>query len=282
VFGRLSWRGWIGVMMEFVQLLGQNLLLSMGLFVLLWLVNLRTRDPSFIDAWWPLGMVVTAWATYLFVGHTGAHAMWLTALCTAWGLRLGIYLFWRWRRHGPDRRYVALLGAAQKERGWGYPLASLLLVFALQWPLQFVVSLPVQLGQMGIGWPLGVVGWAGVAVSVFGIVFESVGDFQLLAFKADPANAGKVLQTGLWRYTRHPNYFGDACVWWGLWLIAFDADLGQWSLPGPILITLLLTRWSGVPTAEGGIRRRRPDYDAYVQRTSAFIPMPPKKPSSAG
>jgi steroid 5-alpha reductase family enzyme len=86
-----------------------------------------------------------------------------------------------------------------------------------------------------------------------------------------------VLQTGLWRYTRHPNYFGDACVWWGLWLIAMDAGLGLWSMPGPILITVLLTRWSGVPTVEGSMRRKRPDYEAYVQRTSSFIPMAPKK-----
>jgi steroid 5-alpha reductase family enzyme len=262
---------------EAVQLLGQNLLLSLTLFTLLWLINLVTRDPSFIDSWWALGMVVTAWATYLFVGHAGAHATWLAALCTAWGLRLGFYLLWRWRKHGPDRRYVTMMAHAQKERGWGYALASLLLVFALQLPLQFIVSLPVQLGPLGIPAPLGPIGWGGVGVAAFGILFESVGDFQLLAFKANPANAGKVLQSGLWRYTRHPNYFGDACVWWGLWLIAFDAGQGQWSMPGPILITLLLTRWSGVPTVEGSMRRKRPDYEAYVRRTSGFIPMPPRK-----
>ncbi len=264
-------------MMEILQLLAQNLLLSAVLFAALWGVNLLTRDPSFVDSWWALGMVVTAWASFLFVGHAGAHPAWLTGLCTAWGLRLSLYLLWRWRKHGPDRRYVTMMALAQKERGWGYAQASGLLVFALQLPLQFIVSLPVQLGQMGVAAPLGAVAWAGVALAVFGILFESVGDFQLVAFKANPANAGKVLQTGLWRYTRHPNYFGDACVWWGLWLIAFDAGLGQWSLPGPILITLLLTRWSGVPTVEGRMRRKRPEYEAYVRRTSGFIPLPPRK-----
>jgi steroid 5-alpha reductase family enzyme len=130
---------------------------------------------------------------------------------------------------------------------------------------------------MGGTAPLGPIALAGGALAVVGILFESIGDFQLVAFKANPANAGKVLQSGLWRYTRHPNYFGDACVWWGLWLIAAEARVGLWSMPGPILITVLLTKWSGVPTVEGSMRRRRPDYEAYVKRTSGFFPMPPKK-----
>lgn len=264
-------------MIDFAQLLLQNAALSAVLFLLLWLVNLATRDPSFIDSWWALGMVAIAWSTFLFVGHAGAHASLLTALCTLWGLRLGLYLLWRWRRHGPDRRYVAMMTHAQTERGWSYAKASLLLVFALQAPLQFLVCLPVQLGQLGSPGPLGPVAWAGAFVAVVGVLFESIGDFQLVAFKADPANAGRVLQSGLWRYTRHPNYFGDACVWWGLWLIAFDAGVGLWSLPGPVLLTVLLTRWSGVPTVEGRMRRQRPEYEAYVQRTSAFIPLPPRK-----
>ncbi len=269
-------------MMQFVHLLAQNLAISLVLFTVLWLINLITKDPSFIDSWWALGMVVTAWATFLFVGHAGSHAVTLTALCSAWGLRLGFYLLWRWRKHGPDRRYTTMMALAQKERGWGYAKSSLLLVFALQLPLQFIVSLPVQLGQMvdrGLLFPprLGPVALAGAALAAMGFLFESIGDFQLVAFKANPANAGKVLQTGLWRYTRHPNYFGDACVWWGLWLVAADAGMGLWSMAGPILITVLLTRWSGVPTVEGRMRRKRPDYEAYVQRTSSFIPMPPKR-----
>jgi steroid 5-alpha reductase family enzyme len=270
-------------MIEFAQLLVQNLVISAGLFTLLWVANLAVKDPSFIDSWWALGMVVIAWATFLFVGHVGghtdAHAIVLTALCSVWGLRLGAHLFWRWRRNGPDRRYTTMIADARRERGWGYGKASLLLVFALQAPLQFLVSLPVQLGQMGAPRPLGLAAWAGVVLAAVGILFESIGDFQLTAFKDNPANAGKVLQSGLWRYTRHPNYFGDACLWWGLWLVASDAGLwlGLWSLPGPLLITTLLTRWSGVPTVEGNMRRERPDYETYVRRTSGFIPMPPRK-----
>ncbi len=264
--------------MHIAYLLGQNLALSLAAFVLLWLINLRTRDPSFIDSWWPLGMVLTAWASFAFVGGHGAHAAWLASLCTIWGVRLGVHLLLRWRRNGPDRRYVSMMAHAQTDRGWSYAKASLLLVFALQLPLQIVVSLPAQLGQLRGAGALGLLGWAGVALAVVGVAFESIGDLQLTAFRADPANEGKVLQTGLWRYTRHPNYFGDACVWWGLWLIAAETGwIGAVSIVGPVLITVLLTRWSGVPTVEGRMRRQRPDYEAYVARTSAFIPLPPKK-----
>jgi steroid 5-alpha reductase family enzyme len=266
--------------MEIAQLLVPNLLLSITLFVFLWLINLRLRDPSFIDSWWALGMVVLAGLSFVSTGQGGKHALLLTGLCAAWGLRLSIYLLWRWRKHGPDRRYSTMMALAKSERGWGYATASLLLVFALQMPLQFLVSLPVQLGQLGPDVGLGPLALLGAALALFGIGFETIGDFQLVAFKADPTNAGKVLQSGLWRYTRHPNYFGDACTWWGLYLIAADHGLGAWSIPGPILLTFLLTRWSGVPTVEGRMRRKRPEYEAYVARTSGFIPWFPRKPSS--
>jgi steroid 5-alpha reductase family enzyme len=260
--------------------LALNAAISVALFTGLWLINLRTRDPSFIDSAWALGLVLLAVDSFLFGGGPASrdpHRWLLVGLCAIWGLRLGVYLLWRWRKQGPDRRYATMMGLAQKDRGWGYAKASLLLVFALQAPLQYVVGLPVQLGQLGAPAPLGHLAAAGLALALIGIAFESVGDWQLVRFKADPANAGKVLDTGLWRFTRHPNYFGDACVWWGLYLIAAETGVGAWALPGPLLITFLLTRWSGVPTVEGRMRRKRPDYEAYVQRTSGFIPMLPKK-----
>jgi steroid 5-alpha reductase family enzyme len=263
--------------MLIAHLLLQNFAIELVMFLTLWGVNVRIKDPTFVDSLWALGMVAIAWSSFLAVGGRGVHAVLLTALCTLWGLRLGVYLLWRWRKNGPDRRYVTMMGLAQKERGWGYARASLLLVFALQMPLQFIVCLPVQLGQVEGGASLGPLAIAGALLAVIGVLFETLGDAQLVAFKGNPANNGKVLQTGLWRYTRHPNYFGDACVWWGLWLIAAETGLGAWSLPGPILLTFLLTRWSGVPTVEGLMRLKRPEYEAYVQRTSAFIPLPPKK-----
>ena len=147
---------------------------------------------------------------------------------------------------------------------------------ALQAPLQFIVSLPVQLGQTA-HLVLGPLAYAGVALATAGIAFETIGDWQLARFRADAANAGKVLANGLWRYTRHPNYFGDPCVWLGLYLIAADAGHAAWSLPGPVLMTYLLTSLSGVPTLEGHLKRNRPGYGDYVRRTSGFIPLPPKK-----
>ncbi len=169
-------------------------------------------------------MALIAWTT-LIQSDATPHGVLLTALCTVWAARLGGYLLWRWRRQGPDRRYVSMMAHAQSARGWGFAKASALLVFALQYGLQFVVALPVQRGQP-IAAPLGGLAIAGAVLALVGIGFESLGDWQLLRFKADPANAGKVLDSGLWRYTRHPNYFGDACVWWGLYLIAAETGLG--------------------------------------------------------
>ncbi len=262
--------------MIIAALLFVNFLVTVLCFLALWLVALRLKDVSFIDSWWALGLVVTAWVSFMNAPGS-AHSLALVALCTIWGLRLGLYLLWRWRSQGADRRYAAILGKAQAKRGWSFAWASLVMVFALQAPLQWIVSLPVQLGQMGPAAVLGTLAWFGVALSVVGISFESIGDWQLTQFRADPANATKVLDTGLWRFTRHPNYFGDACVWWGLYLIAADAGFGMWALPGPVLMTYLLTSLSGVPTVEGHLNRSKPGYEAYVRRTSGFIPLPPRQ-----
>lgn len=261
--------------MPLLTLLLVNAAVSALAFVALWLIGLRLKDVSFVDAWWGVGMALISWTTLIQVGVT-PHGALLTGLCTLWAARLGGYLFWRWRKQGPDRRYTTMMHHAETVRGWSFAKASGLIVFALQYLMQFVVALPVQLGQP-ISSPLGGLAIAGGALALIGIAFESLGDWQLVRFKADPANAGKVLDTGLWRYTRHPNYFGDACVWWGLYLVAAETGLGAWSLPGPILITVLLTKWSGVPTVEGRMRRKRPDYEAYVARTSGFVPWFPKK-----
>lgn len=257
-----------------LQILLVDAAVSAAAFLALWLVSLRIRDVSFIDAWWGLGMGLIAWTAFL-QGPPTPRGMLLTTICTVWALRLGGYLLWRWRKHGADRRYVAMLAHAEKERGWSFAKTSLLLVFSLQFVMQFVVALPVQLGQAP--GPLGPLAAAGAALAVLGILFETVGDAQLVAFKADPVNAGKVMDKGLWRYTRHPNYFGDACTWWGLFLIAAEAlPWGPLSMIGPALLTFTLIRWSGVPTTEGRLKKTRPDYAAYVARTSGFVPWFPK------
>jgi steroid 5-alpha reductase family enzyme len=261
-----------------LTVLGVDVAVSVVLFLLLWALCVRLKDVTIVDSFWALGLLILAAAAFLQTSGAEPRKLLLLGLCALWALRLGGYLLWRWRDHGPDRRYRSLLGKAQAERGWGFAKASLLLVFAVQAPLQFVVSLPVQLGQISAApAQIGPLGLAGAGLALIGIAFESLGDWQLTRFRKDPANAGKVLETGLWRYTRHPNYFGDACVWWGLYLIAAETPAGLWALPGPILITWLLTRWSGAPILENRLRKTRPDYVRYIETTSGFIPWPPRR-----
>ncbi len=257
-------------------LLLTNFALIMGVVMLLWIVAIRIRDVSFIDAFWAAGMVILAVSSYAQADGDPRRKLLLTGLCALWGLRLATHLYRRWRAHGEDPRYKKILGHAMETKGWSWPVAALIMVFAMQGPMLFIVCLPVQLGQIDSG-PIGALGIAGALVAIAGIGFEAFGDAQLNAFRADPANKGKVLDTGLWRYTRHPNYFGDACTWWGLYLIAADASPGWWALPGPLLLTWLLTRLSGVPMLERGMRKTRPGYADYVARTSAFFPLPPKR-----
>lgn len=258
-----------------IHILLTNLALSAALFAALWFVSVRIRDPSFIDAWWALGVVVLAWATFLQAPSPGAHALALMLLATAWGLRLGLYLLARWRAHGKDRRYAGLEAQAAKQ-GLSFATFSALWVFGPQMLLQFVVALPTMLGQLSERGSFGAVAWSGLALSAFGIGYEALADWQLARFKVDAHNAGKVMDRGLWRYSRHPNYFGDMCAWWGMYAIAADAGHVWWSLPGPLLLTFLLTRVSGSPTTEPHLKRTRPEYDAYKKRTSAFIPWPPR------
>jgi steroid 5-alpha reductase family enzyme len=170
-----------------------------------------------------------------------------------------------------------MLGKARKAGKYGRAAAQ---VFAVQAVLLYVTCLPAQLGVLAAGnEDIGPIAMAGAALWLIGFAFETIGDAQLTRFRADPANKGRVLDTGLWRYTRHPNYFGDTCVWWGIWLAASEAGLpvAFASLAGPVFLTFTLTRWSGKPLLEKGLAQRRPDYADYVERTSGFIPWPPKR-----
>ncbi|WP_022697507.1 DUF1295 domain-containing protein [Euryhalocaulis caribicus] len=260
--------------MEAVSILAINFGVICACMFVLWLLSIPLNDVSFIDSFWAIGFIVMAGSTYLIADGSAARSALLLAVTAVWGLRLGGYLFWRWRKEGADKRYVALLNKAPGN----VHLFSLTKVFGLQAILLWVVSLPVQLGQVAaepaaLGW----LAWIGAALAAIGIIFESVGDWQLAKFKSDPASQGQVMDKGLWRYTRHPNYFGDACVWWGLFLIAAETTPGLFSVIGPAVLTYLLVKWSGVPLLERKLKRSRPGYEEYVRRTSGFIPMPPKK-----
>ncbi len=251
---------------------------SIACYLILWFMAQRLKDVTFVAAYWPLGMVLLAWNSFFETGPATPRKLLLAGLCALWGLRLAAYLNWRWQTHGPDRRYQALLSGAQEKRGWSFAAASLTLVIAPQALLQFVVCLPVQLGMLATE-PrrFGLLATVGAELTVLGLIFETAADWQLARFKAAPANRGRVLDTGLWRYSRHPNYFGDACVWWGLWMIAAETRPALWSLAGPIVLTLILTGWRGASAIERDLRLSRPGYDDYARRTSRFFPLPPKR-----
>jgi len=255
------------------ELLGATGNLVAACMLALWLLSLALRDASIVDIFWGLGFVAIAVATYLWTddGGSGRREL-LVALVSLWGLRLAVYLLWRNAGRGEDPRYAAM------RRYWGarFWWVSLFTVFALQGCLLWIVSLPVQLGQAAPGGSLGALDALGVALFALGLSFEAVGDWQLARFRADPANAGRVMDRGLWRYTRHPNYFGDCCVWWGLCAVALSTPYGVWSVIGPALMTFLLLRVSGVPLLERSIQRRRPEYAEYARHTSAFFPRPPR------
>jgi steroid 5-alpha reductase family enzyme len=242
--------------------------LAMGL---LWMLSLLMRDASIVDTFWGIGFILIAIASGRHEAPGGRQGV-VLILVTIWGVRLALHLYVRHRGKGEDPRYQVM------RRSWGkaFGTVSLLNVFVLQGLIMWVVSLPVQAAMRSTEpFGLGFLDYLGIIVWLIGFYFESVADLQLAWFKAEPANAGRVMDQGLWRYTRHPNYFGDCLVWWGFGLMALQTG-AVWGLIGPAVMTLMLLRVSGVSLLERRMRRTRPDYDRYKERTSAFIPLPPK------
>jgi steroid 5-alpha reductase family enzyme len=244
-----------------------------ALMFVTWVVSVALHDASIVDPVWGAGFVLVAWVVRLSVDGDAARQWLLVAMTTVWGLRLAGYLVWRKRGADEDFRYREMRVRFGARFWW----VSLVTVFTLQGVLMWVVSLPVQLGQVPDDRGLGVLAGIGVAVWAVGLCFEVVGDAQLARFKADPANAGTVMDRGLWRYTRHPNYFGDACVWWGIALVAAESGLGAIGIVGAVVMTVLLRRVSGVTLLERSLSTRRAGYDEYVARTSPFVPRPPRQ-----
>jgi steroid 5-alpha reductase family enzyme len=245
----------------------------MCVMVATWLLSLALKNASIVDIVWGLGFVITSWVLALTIDGDSTRQILLAVMVGAWGLRLGGYLAKRNIGHGEDWRYKAM----RKKKGARFGLISLVTVFGLQGVLMWVVSLPVMFGNSdatpGVG-PLAVIG---VMVWVVGLSFEAVGDWQLAKFKKDPNNAGKVMQTGLWSLTRHPNYFGDALLWWGIGIVGAETGTGVVGFIGPVVMTVFLLRVSGVPMLERSLMKRREGYAEYAARTSAFIPRPPKR-----
>jgi len=237
-----------------------------------WVVSLAIRNASIVDIVWGLGFPIVAVVTFIGDSDRGSLDTLIVVMVVVWGLRLGGYLAWRNLGHEEDYRYRAM------RRRWGsrFPLVSLLTVFTLQGTLMWVVSLPVQLSHRGEGGSIGGIALIGAVVWVTGLLFESVGDWQLTRFKSDPSNAGKVMDRGLWRYTRHPNYFGDCLVWWGIAITASTVPIARWGLIGAVVMNVLLVRVSGKALLERSLSKRKDGWSEYAARTSGFIPRPPR------
>jgi steroid 5-alpha reductase family enzyme len=262
---------------------GLNVAVSAGVvllaLVVVWAIGVRMRDMSIIDIFWGPGFVLVALVT-LAIGEAPFDRRRLLAVLVGfWGVRLGTYLARRNLGHGEDARYQAM----RRHVGDDFHRWAFTHVFLFQGLVLTVVSLPVQIGgniTTERVWAPQVV--AGLVVWAVGLGFETIGDAQLARFKADPANAGQVMDRGLWGWTRHPNYFGDSCVWWGLWLTTLVHPVALVGAIGPAMMTYFLLRVSGKALLERRMRKTRPGYDDYVARTSGFFPRPPRSKARTG
>ncbi len=257
--------------MTFPELLLSNLAIVATVFTALWLVSLWVRDASIVDIAWGPSFVVVCWASLLLTGQSNPQSVAIVTLVSIWGIRLCVYLAWRNLGKGEDFRYRSM---RDKHGAW-FSAISLCSVFLLQAGIVWVVSLPIQAG-VALSGELSWLAYLGMLVYALGLTFEAVGDYQLARFKADPTNRGRVMNQGLWRYTRHPNYFGDFLVWWGIYLVACEPSTWWWTVVGPLIMSALLIWVSGVRHLEGSLASRINGYKAYVERTSPFFPLPPK------
>ncbi len=261
------------VAMSFFQMYLLNLLVILGLMAVIWLVSLALKNSSIVDIFWGTGFVISVWV-YFALTPDGfpIRKLIIAILTTIWGLRLSLYILWRNWGKGEDFRYQAW----RKEAGSAWWWRSFFKVFLLQGILMWIISMPLLAAQFRpLARELTSLDIAGVLLWLIGFFFESIGDLQLARFKSDPANRGKVMNRGVWRLTRHPNYFGDSAQWWGYYLIAISAG-GWWTIFSPLLMTLFLIRVSGVTLLEKSLAAR-PGYEEYKQTTSAFIPWFPRK-----
>lgn len=256
--------------MDFLALYLQGLGVILAAVTLVWLISLAMKDASIVDIFWGSGFVIVGWAYFLMTDSSSRKWL-LMALVTIWGLRLSFYLAKRNLGKGEDFRYQRWRSEAGESWWW----KSYFKVFLLQGLILWFVSMPL----LGAQFFAGEIYWldylAGI-VWLIGFVFEAGGDWQLMAFRADSSNKGKVLNTGLWQFTRHPNYFGDAVQWWAFYLIALAAGT-WWTILSPIVMTFLLMRVSGVVMLEHSLKKTKPEYADYIEKTSAFFPLPPKK-----
>ncbi|TFH28636.1 MAG: DUF1295 domain-containing protein [Myxococcales bacterium] len=256
-----------------LSILGWNVALVLGLMTLLWLISVYLRDVSIVDPWWSMSFLLVQAHTVARTGLTPAKTL-LLCLVAVWALRLWLHLLWRDRGKPEDPRYASFRQRYGPDRYWW---VSFFQVFVLQGVLVVFISSPLQLAAVaGAPDPVTATDLAGLLIFAFGFLFEAVADWQLQSFRRDPGNRGKVLDSGLWRWSRHPNYFGEAVLWWGFWLFAADQPLGWATVLAPTLMTFLLLRVSGVTMLDTHLTRSKPGYREYLRRTSAFVPRRPR------
>jgi steroid 5-alpha reductase family enzyme len=260
--------------MTFFNIYIQGFLVIMIMMSILWVASIIIKNASIVDLFWGLGFVFVSVFYFLNTGRPESRKILLLILVVLWGLRLSGYLFWRNRGKGEDFRYQQFRKNYGEKRYWWI---SFFQVFLLQGILMWLISAPL-LGAQFFGQErnFGFFDIFGIFVWTLGIIFEAGGDFQLAAFKANPENKGKVLDSGFWRYTRHPNYFGDSAVWWGYGLICLGAG-SYFPVLGSVLMTLLIIKVSGVTLLEKNLKNQKSQYIDYIQRTSSFFPWIPKK-----
>ena len=244
-----------------------------AVMVTTWIISLVIKNASIVDIVWGAGFAVTSWVLAATVDGNSSRQLLLAVMVGLWGMRLALYLAKRNIGHGEDWRYKAM----RKKKGKNFGVISLVTVFGLQGVLMWTVSLPVILGTADDSPGVGPIAVMGIMLWLVGLTFEAVGDYQLAKFKKDPSNATKVMDKGLWSLTRHPNYFGDALLWWGIGIVGAETGSGIFGLVGPLVMTFFLLKVSGVPMLERSLSRRREGYADYVAKTSGFIPRPPKK-----
>ena len=260
--------------MTFFQIYFQALLVIIGLMSLLWIISVIIKNVSIVDLFWGFGFVLANGFYFLSTEGLAPRKIILLILVSVWGLRLSGYLAWRNIGKGEDFRYKQFRSKYGETRYWW---VSFFQTFLLQGILMWLISAPLLGAQYyGLNNNTGILDYAGILLWITGFIFESAGDFQLARFKADPSNKGKVLSSGFWRYTRHPNYFGDSAVWWGYGFICLAAG-SIIPVLGSILMTALIIKVSGVALLEQNLKEKKPEYREYIRKTSPFIPWFPKK-----
>lgn len=262
-------------MYEFLHVAAMNAVLVLAMMLALWALSVVIADSSIADIFWGLGFVIIVAFTWFVSDGVDSRRTLVAALVAIWGIRLGAYIGWR-NRGGEDPRYARLRQHVESQGG-NYAIHSLVHIYLLQGTFMWLVSL-VLVFSMVIDTPatLGWLAWLGAGTWLVGMYFETVADLQLSRFRADPDNDGKILDRGLWRYTRHPNYFGEACVWLGFFLIAIENAWGALTVVSLVTIYYALLGPSGKGLLERRMGKKRPGFEDYRRRTSGFFPLPPK------